>query len=99
MQNTSSLLGPAGISRILLALAVWFVQPAVRPASAAEQCQSVAPTHCPPCACSPRPQDQLWLVNTRGLECGPAVDDASKFKYSRRDAKAGWVASSLQEFL
>ncbi len=52
-----------------------------------------------PCPALPRPQDELWVVCTRGLGCGNAAELASHLQYQRRDERGVWVNSSREEFL
>jgi hypothetical protein len=47
-----------------------------------------------------RPQDQVWLINTRCLGCPPAnLTDTPKLDVWRHDARAGWKQASVAAFL
>ncbi len=76
----------AGISPVVLGAVRAHIH---SPAEAAEHC-----------GCAPRPQDQLWYINTRPVEAvqsDPAVEP--NLQVGRYDREQGWVSSNLSELL
>jgi hypothetical protein len=55
----------------------------------------------PPAACTPilRPQDSVWLVDCRGLDCSARAVEADRMRYWRYDREKSWSGSSLDELL
>jgi hypothetical protein len=52
------------------------------------------------CGCAPRPQDQLWYINTRSVETAHADSAAEpNFQIGRYDHEQGWLPSNLSDFL
>jgi hypothetical protein len=47
----------------------------------------------------PRPQDQLWLVSSRGLGCGDLGARVARLQYWRYDREHSWTRSNLDELL
>ncbi len=67
------------------------------PARAAEVEQVGASATCTSCA---RVNDQVWVINTRGLPCvAGAIHETPAFRVQRLNADNTWAASNLDEFL
>jgi hypothetical protein len=52
-----------------------------------------------PAACAPRlrPQDEVWLVSSRGLSWCDPPQNVARLRYWRFDRQRSWVVSSLSE--
>ena len=49
--------------------------------------------------CQPRPQDTVWLVDSRCLASCDVEQNVERLKYWRYDREQGWVRSALPELL
>lgn len=59
---------------------------------------AVGPQACPCRLTLPRPGDELWVVSSRGLGCGPPEEAAARMKYWRLQS-GRWEVSRQDEFL